>query len=77
MVVYLYFILKNYLLIIISFEAVYNNNTNLVNLLIRTGVNLNIQDKYGLTPLHYGNNLVLVNFKEFLKFDLSCNDEQS
>jgi hypothetical protein len=51
------FNLKNYLLILISFKVVYNNNTNLVNLLIRTGVNLNIQDKYGLTPLHYGNSL--------------------
>jgi hypothetical protein len=34
--------------------AVYNNNTDLLNLLIRIGINLNIQDKYGLTPLHYG-----------------------
>jgi hypothetical protein len=49
------FILKNYLLIVNLFEAIYNNNTNLANLLIRTGVNLNIQDKYELTPLHYGN----------------------
>ena len=30
-----------------------------MNLLIRTGVNLNIQDKYGLTPLHFGNFLIL------------------
>ena len=77
MVVYLYFIIKNYLLIIISFEAVYNNNTNLVTLLIRTGVNLNIQDKYGLTPLHYGNLLISKNFQTFLKYNLSCLDEQS
>jgi hypothetical protein len=48
-----------------------------VTLLIRTGVNLNIKDKNGLTPLHYGNNLVLVNFKEFIKFYLSCDEEQS
>jgi ankyrin repeat protein len=77
MVALLYFILRNYLLIIISFKAVYNNNTNLVNLLIRAGVNLNIKDKYGLTPLHYGKSSVLSNFKEFLKFDLSCDDEES
>ena len=38
--------------------AVYNNNSNLVNVLIRTGVNLNIQDKYGFTPLHYGENQI-------------------
>jgi hypothetical protein len=48
-----------------------------VNLLIRTGVNLNIQDKYGLTPLHYGNSLIRLNFMEFLKFNLSCDGEQS
>jgi ankyrin repeat protein len=59
MVALFYFILKNYLLIIVSFKAVYNNNTNLVNLLFRTGANLNIIDKYGLTPLHYGNSLIL------------------
>ena len=38
--------------------AVYNKNSNLVNVLIRTGVNLNIQDKYGFTPLHYGENQI-------------------
>ena len=65
MVVYLYFIIKNYLLIIISFKAVYNNNANLVNMLIRTGVNLNIQDKYGLTPLHYGNSSVYLILRNF------------
>ena len=59
MVAFFYFILKNYLLIIVSFKAVYNNNTNLLNLSIRAGVNLNIKDKYGLTPLHYGNSLIL------------------
>jgi ankyrin repeat protein len=63
--------------LVISFKAVYNNNTNLVNLLIRAGVNLNIKDKYGLTPLHYDKSSVLSNFKEFLKFDLSCDDEES
>ena len=65
MVVYLYFIVKNYLLIIVSFEAVYNNNINLVSLLIRTGVNLNIKDKYGLTPLHYGNIYFYKIFRHF------------
>jgi hypothetical protein len=53
-----YFISKNYFFIIISYKAVYNNNTNLVKFLIRIGVNLNVQDKYGLTPLHYGNYLI-------------------
>ncbi len=59
MVALFYFILKNYLFNLISYKAVYNNNSILVNLLIRTGVNLNIQDKYGLTPLHYGNSFIV------------------
>jgi hypothetical protein len=43
-----------FILILIYLKAVYNNNTVLVNLLIRIGVNLNTQDKFGSTPLHYG-----------------------
>jgi ankyrin repeat protein len=53
------------------------NNLNITDSLIRTGVNLNIQDKYGLTPLHYGNLLISKNFQTFLKYNLSCDDEQS
>jgi hypothetical protein len=63
MVVYFYLIYKNYIFNFIRyFKAVYNNNTGLVNLLIRTGVNLNIQDKNGMTPLHYGNSLEIWRF---------------
>jgi hypothetical protein len=56
MVICICLIEKNYIFNFISyFKAVYNNNTDLVNLMIRIGVNLNNQDKNGLTPLHYGN----------------------
>jgi hypothetical protein len=52
-------------------------NLNITDSLIKAGAHLNIQDKYGLTPLHNGNSLILLNFKKFLKFYLSCYDEQS
>jgi hypothetical protein len=32
-----------------------SSNLNMTNTLIMAGANLNTQDKYGLTPLHYGN----------------------
>ena len=51
-----YFILFFFNFYIIQI-AVYNNNINLVKVLIRLGVNLNTRDKYGLTPLHYGERL--------------------
>ena len=50
---------KNSIFILIFSIAVYNNNTNLVILLVKIGVDLNNQDKNGLTPLHYGKSLIL------------------
>jgi ankyrin repeat protein len=53
------------------------NNLNITDSLIKAGPQLNIQDKNGLTPLHYGNLLFSKNFQTFLKYNLSCFDEQS
>ncbi len=38
------------------------SNLNLTNTFIMAGTDLNIQDKYGLTPLHYGNSLEKLRF---------------
>jgi hypothetical protein len=40
--------------LISSLLAVFNNNFGLVNCLIGISVNINSQDIYGLTPLHFG-----------------------
>jgi hypothetical protein len=43
------------------------NNVNITNTLIKAGVELNIQDNYGYTPLDYGTSILPKKAIKFLK----------
>ncbi len=43
------------------------NNLNITDSLIKAGPQLNIQDKNGLTPLHYGNPFDFIKFSNISK----------